>query len=118
MEGQSGLSELSVISWVSTFQGCPLSGVPVYCFILRNYTYIVNRDVFPIMQTVSTCNLTGSLLLGLQVDDSLTEPIPLLSLEIPGRLVCMANSWHLNSAKHYLFLGANGGRLFQVNIYN
>ena len=30
MEGQSGLSELSVISWVSAFQGCPLSGVPLY----------------------------------------------------------------------------------------
>ena len=30
MEGQSGLSELSAISWVSAFQGCPLSGVPVY----------------------------------------------------------------------------------------
>ena len=23
-------SELSVISWMSTFQGCPLSGVPLY----------------------------------------------------------------------------------------
>ena len=30
MEGQSGLSELSVISWVSAIQGCPLSGVPLY----------------------------------------------------------------------------------------
>ena len=30
MEGQSGLSELSVISWVSAFEGCPLSGVPLY----------------------------------------------------------------------------------------
>ena len=30
MEGQSGLSELSVISWVSANQGCPLSGVPLY----------------------------------------------------------------------------------------
>ena len=30
MEGQSGLSELPVISWVSAFQGCPLSGVPLY----------------------------------------------------------------------------------------
>ena len=32
MEGQSGLSELSVISWVSTVQGCPLSGVPLYYY--------------------------------------------------------------------------------------
>ena len=30
MEGQLGLSELSVISWVSAFQGCPLRGVPLY----------------------------------------------------------------------------------------
>ena len=30
IEVQSGLSELSVISWVSAFQGCLLSGVPVY----------------------------------------------------------------------------------------
>ena len=37
MEGQSGLSELSVISWVSAFEGCPLSGVPLY---LR-YTYLI-----------------------------------------------------------------------------
>ena len=27
---QSGLSELSVISWVSTIEGCPLSGVLLY----------------------------------------------------------------------------------------
>ena len=30
MEGQSGLSGLSVISRVSAIQGCPLSGVPLY----------------------------------------------------------------------------------------
>ena len=30
MEGQSGLSELSIISWMSAFQGCPLRGVPLY----------------------------------------------------------------------------------------
>ena len=30
MDWQSGLSELSVISWVSAVQGCPLSGVPLY----------------------------------------------------------------------------------------
>ena len=30
MEGQSGLSELSVISWVSAVEGCPLSGAPLY----------------------------------------------------------------------------------------
>ena len=33
MEEQSGLSELSVISWVSAFQGCPLKGVPLYSFV-------------------------------------------------------------------------------------
>ena len=30
MEGQSGLSELSNISWVSTVEECLLSGVPLY----------------------------------------------------------------------------------------
>ena len=30
MEGQSGVSELSVISWVSAVEGCPLSRVPLY----------------------------------------------------------------------------------------
>ena len=29
MEGQLGLSELSVISWMSAVEGCPLSGVPL-----------------------------------------------------------------------------------------
>ena len=32
MEGQSGLSELSVISWMSAFQGCPLRAVSLYSF--------------------------------------------------------------------------------------
>ena len=32
MGGQSGLSELSIISWVSTVEGCPLSGVPMYYY--------------------------------------------------------------------------------------
>ena len=30
MEGQLGLSELSIRLWVSAVQGCPLSGVPRY----------------------------------------------------------------------------------------
>ena len=30
MEGQLGLSELSVLLWVSAVEGCPLSGVPLY----------------------------------------------------------------------------------------
>ena len=32
MEGQLGVSELpeSVISWLSTVEGCPLRGVPLY----------------------------------------------------------------------------------------
>ena len=30
MEKRSGLSELSVISWVFAVEGCPLSGVPLY----------------------------------------------------------------------------------------
>ena len=35
MERQSGLSELSVISWVSAFEGCPLSRVPLYTIIRK-----------------------------------------------------------------------------------
>ena len=31
MEGQSGLSELSIIMWVSAGEGCLLSRVPLYC---------------------------------------------------------------------------------------
>ena len=30
MEGQSGLSEFSTISWVSAVEKCPLSRVPLY----------------------------------------------------------------------------------------
>ena len=30
MEGQLGLSELSIILWVSAVEGCTLSGVPLY----------------------------------------------------------------------------------------
>jgi len=37
MEGQQGISELSVISWVSAVEGCPLSGVPLYVIIVRRY---------------------------------------------------------------------------------
>ena len=33
MEGQSGLPELSIISWVSAIQGCPLSGFHCITFI-------------------------------------------------------------------------------------
>ena len=33
MEGQSGLSELSIISWVSAFEGCLLSRVPLYTIV-------------------------------------------------------------------------------------
>ena len=35
MEGQSGLSELSIISWVSAVEGCPLSGVPLYFGLIK-----------------------------------------------------------------------------------
>ena len=66
------------------------------------------------MEDVETCNLTRSLLL--RVDDSLTVPLPLLSLESPGRFISMAYTHHLNDAAHYLFLGTNGGRMFQVEL--
>ena len=34
MEIQSGHSELSVVSQVSVVEGCPLSGVPLYMYML------------------------------------------------------------------------------------
>ena len=34
MEGQSGLPELSIISWMSAVEGCPLSGVVYVCVLL------------------------------------------------------------------------------------
>ena len=40
VEGQLGLSELSVISLVSAVEGCPLSGVPLYlCITLEVFVY-------------------------------------------------------------------------------
>ena len=50
------------------------------------------------------------------MDESLTEPRPLLSLEVPGTFRSMAYTRHLNDATHYLFLGTSGGRLFQVGL--
>ena len=35
MEGQLGLSELSVISWVSAIKGCLLSRVPLYSNVVQ-----------------------------------------------------------------------------------
>ena len=37
MEGQSGLSELSVISWVSAVEGCPLGGVSLYTLLVSSH---------------------------------------------------------------------------------
>ena len=63
---------------------------------------------------MSTCNLTGSLILGLEVNGSLTEPNPLLSLDVPGTFISMAYTRHINTGAQYLFLGTNGGRMSQV----
>jgi len=64
-------------------------------------------------QGISTCNL-GPLLPGLEVDDSLDEPSPLLSLEAPAGFSSMVHTEYLMSSSHYLFLGTRAGRLFQV----
>ena len=61
---------------------------------------------------MDSCNFSRSLLL--QVDDSLTELLPVVSLEVPGTLRSMAYIRHLYTGTHYLLLGANDGRLFQV----
>jgi len=34
MKGQSGLSELSILSWVPAVEGCLLSGIPLYYYKL------------------------------------------------------------------------------------
>ena len=65
---------------------------------------------------MSTCNLTGSLILGLQVDEPLTESLPLLSLEVQETFISMAYTRHISTGAQYLFLGTNGGRMFQVKI--
>ena len=46
MEKRSGHSELSVISWVSTVEGCPLSGVPLHSIqkvLGSNLSWILER---------------------------------------------------------------------------
>ena len=65
MEKRSGLSELSVILWVSTIEGCPLSGVPLYMYMYINvlgggsltldlisciymYVYCIYSHIFPL----------------------------------------------------------------------
>ena len=70
--------------------------------------------LIPPIQDVETCNLTRPLLL--RVDDSLTVLLPLLSLAVSGRFISMAYTHHLNDAAYYLFLGTNGGRMFQVKL--
>ena len=49
MDVQLGLSDLSVISWVSAIQGCLLSGVPLYP-IMFNFTLYVCAENFPVMK--------------------------------------------------------------------
>ena len=44
MEKQSGLSELSVISWVSAVEGCPLNGVPLCCACLVYIQVYISID--------------------------------------------------------------------------
>ena len=49
MGGQSGLSELSVILWVSAFEGCPLSGVnvPLYSQNPQKHMFVLCKIRFP-----------------------------------------------------------------------
>ena len=57
MEGQSGLSELSVISWVSAVEGCPLSGVPLYMYIITDSQHVDFRVPGPtLLVTDNTYN--------------------------------------------------------------
>ena len=46
MEMQSGLSELSAISWVSAIEGCPLSEVPLYVVIALFFFAHMNLNIF------------------------------------------------------------------------
>ena len=52
MEGQSGLSELFVVLWVSAIQGCPLNGVPLYLSIYLSVCLsTVDREIFMVKIT-------------------------------------------------------------------
>ena len=48
------------------------------------------------------------------MDVGLDEPLPLLSLELPGASTSVVYTEHLIDGSHYLFLGTGGGRLLQV----
>jgi len=52
MEKRSGLSELSVISWVSAVEGCPLSGVPLY------YVALFTTGAIPHVELLTTVSHT------------------------------------------------------------
>ena len=72
MERQSGLSELSVISWVSAIEGCPLSGVPLYvkCSSIRGGGKIFLHNFFLEMINSRACSL---LEISYTSDGNLTE---------------------------------------------
>ena len=53
MEGQSGLSELLVILWVSAVEGCLLSRVPLCTYIHNKLLYLLL--CFPVKVFVSKC---------------------------------------------------------------
>ena len=53
MEGQSGLLELSAISWVSAVEG-PLSGVPLHSVGTFNHALLATTNhVFAALETVA-----------------------------------------------------------------
>ena len=63
MEEQSGLSELSVISWVSAVEGCPLSRVPLYslddvCLCGANQNVLENSSKYTCMRLKQTKKAT------------------------------------------------------------
>ena len=58
MKKRLGLSELSVISWVSAIEGCPLSRVPLY--MSNMYTYIhtgFNTNMVQYGSVISFCSV-------------------------------------------------------------
>jgi len=83
-------------------------------FCQNSKIYYRHVDSSPYIQDLDTCSLIRSLLL--QVDDPLTESLPLLSLEVTGTFISMAYTRHVNTGTHSLFLGTNHGRMFQVSM--
>ena len=66
MEGQSELSELSIISWVSAIEGCSLSGVPLYIpSLVKDYLKLMSYPDYRLYSNITQANKIISFLFAL-----------------------------------------------------